>query len=570
MGIFDDLTNKIDNLNKSMKGGEGLEVEPSSSKLTGRRAFITDPYLEVSSSQGSYRAKYTRLSNRLLRDAAGRDSIISAIIRHRRTQIEAFCNIPHTRFDTGFTWLRRDGKELEDADHEEISKLASWMYHCGDLDKTPPDDKSTMATQFGMMCQDALTFGHVGIEKVRDKLKGMQRFRHVPGESLFHATDNIPDEQAKKLTESQLQGLQMKREGQITPDTAPVKYLQVIDGKEVANFSDETMIFRVFQPPSFVDNNGYSQSLVEACILSITRHLQAENYNALFFTHGFAARGLLHLKGNVSQQNLQMFRNQFNAQINGNTNSWRTPILAGLEEVQWVPLAGTSRDMEYIQYTDHLIRTICAQAQIDPTEIGFEYLSRGTQQSTLNSPNNEWKLTASQERGLVPLLRFFEDIVNHDLMPEISKELADKYLFKFIGLQSENKQQEITRLQAEMPVHCTLNDLLKQVKKKPLPADVGADVPLNQLWWAMVKETMTVGEIREKFFGDEGAAQLEELKYIPSQLFIAWQGQIQQKKAQAQQTQVQNEQAKAEQQQNKMQGAELNLQAGPDPGTPVK
>jgi hypothetical protein len=570
MGMLDDLSKKLDQVNNGLKSGDGLPLESNSGSLTGRKAFITDPYLEVSSSQGSYRSKFTRLSNRMLREASMRDTIISAVIRHRRTQIEAFCNIPHTRFDTGFSWLRRDGRDLEDGDMEEISKLASWMYHCGDVSQTPQDDRSTMATQLGMLCQDALTFGHIAIEKVRDKIGGLQRFRHVAGESIFHANRHMNRDQHQDATYSQLQGLQLEREGKVTPDTEQVKWLQVIDGKEAASFSDKTMIFKVFQPPSFIDNNGYSLSLVEACILSITRHLQAENYNALFFTHGFAARGLLHLKGNVSQQNLQMFRNQFNSVINGNNNSWRTPIIAGLDDVQWIPLAGTSRDMEYIQYTDHLIRTICAQAQIDPTEIGFEYLGRGTQQSTLNSPNNEWKLTASQERGLVPLLRFFEDVVNHDLMPEISPELANKYLFKFVGLNSENRQQEITRLQAEMSVHASLNDLLRQVKKDPLGDDVGGTLPLNQLWWGMVKECMTIGEIREKFFGDKDASKREELQYIPSQTFLAWNSQLQQKTQLAQKAEQEGQQAKLEEQQNNMSGASLNVQGGPSPDIPVK
>ena len=570
MSIIEDMIKKLDSAVEHLKTGEGLTVESGTTQLTGRKAFITDPFLEVSSTQGSYRAKFTRLSNRMLRETATRDTIMSAVIRHRRTQIESFCNIPHTRFDTGFTWIRRDGKELEDGDHVEISNMATWLYHCGDLQQTPMDDRTTLATQFGMMTQDALTFGHVAIEKVRDKLNGFQRFRHVAAESAFHANRNMPVGEHKDATTSQLQGLQMTREGVITPDVRPVKYLQIIDGKEVANFSDDTMIFRVFQPPSYVDNNGYSMSLVEACILTITRHLQAENYNALFFTHGFAARGLLHLKGNVSQQNLQMFRNQFNTSINGNNNSWRTPIIAGLDAVDWIPLAGTSRDMEYIQYTDHLIRTICAQAQIDPTEIGFEYLSRGTQQSTLNSPNNEWKLEASAERGLVPLLRFFEDLINHDLMPEISPALHDKYLFKFIGLNSENKQQEITRLQGEMSLHATLNDLLRQVKKDPLSIDMGGNVPLNQAWLGIVKETITVGEFREAFYGDKGASTREELKYIPSQAFLAWQQQIAMKSQQAAQLQQSAQQGKLEEQQNNMKGASLKIPEGPSPVAPVK
>lgn len=567
MGILDDFEKKLDELNKSMRD-DGPQPSQGGS-LVGRKAFLSDPYLEITSSQGTYRQKFTRLSNRMLREAATRDTIIAAIIRHRRTQVEAFCNIPNTRFDTGFTFVRRDGKELDSDDHKNLDILSNWMYFCGDVQQTPQNDRTTMATQVGMMTQDALTFGHISIEKVRDKLGGLQRFRHVPGESIFHATKLGSQDNVKQTA---VQNNVALPEGYRQPGTISqenpedeIKYLQVINSKEVAWFTDKTMTFKLYQPPSYVDNNGYSTSLVEACILAVTRHLQAENYNSLFFTHGFAARGLLHLKGNVSQTNLQMFRNQFNAVINGNNNSWRTPIIAGLDEVQWVPLAGTSRDMEYIQYTDHLIRTICAQAQIDPTEIGFEYLSRGTQQSTLNSPNNEWKLTASQERGLVPLLRFIEDVINHDIVPELSPDLAKMYMFKFVGLQSETKQQEITRLQAEMSVHGSLNDMLRQVKKDAISKDLAGDVPLNGLWWNLAKELLTVGELREKLLGDKGASERDELKYIASPMFMAWQQQLTAQANQAKQMEMAQQQQEAEAQQAKMSGAGIN-----PPQTPTR
>jgi hypothetical protein len=532
---FEELQDRVDVMNKALTAAD------EDKDTVGRKAFLTDPMLEVSSSQGSFRQKFSRLSNRLLKESSIRDTIISAILRHRRTQIEMFCNVPQTRYDTGFTFVRRDGQDLDGDDFKELKELNEWMYFCGEPSKVPVDDRSTMATQFGMITQDILTFGHMAVEKVRDRLGNLQRVRHVPAESIYHVNKNRPKAELDKLV-AQLTRYPGAQVGKVAPDDNAPRYIQVVDSKEVAVFSDHTMVFKLFQPPSFMDNNGYSMSLVESCILSITRHLQAENYNSLFFTHGFAARGLIHLKGSVSQQNLQAFRNQFNAVINGNNNSWRTPIIAGLDDIKWIPLAGSQRDMEYIQYTDHLIRTMCAQAQIDPVEIGFDYLSRGTQQSSINSPNNEWKITASQERGLIPLIRFFEDFVNHDLLPELSPTMAQKYMFKFVGLDVETKQQEIARLQAEMTVHSSLNDIMRQVRKSTLPADLAADVPLNTAWLTLLKSLRTVGEMREELLGDEGASQRPELQYIPDPLFIQWQQVLstrQQAAAQQEQSQLQ-------------------------------
>lgn len=548
MSIVDTLQKRIDEL----RGGEMVEEK----EKVGRKAYLTDPYLEVSSSHGTFRQKYTRLSNRLLKESCLRDSVMSAIIRLRRTQVERFCKIPNNRHDTGYAMVRRDGTELTIEDRREVAKILDFIYFCGSQERVPTEDKSTLATELGMCVEDALIFGHLTIEKIRDHLNPgkLHRFRHVPSESIFHRNKQMPQKQLQDGIDQLNAVTGLVRVGSTAEDEEKIRYLQVIDAREVASFSDETMIFKLYQPPSFIDNNGYSMSLVERCILSITRHLQAENYNALFFTHGFAARGLLHLKGNVSQANLQAFRQQFNAQINGNNNSWRTPIIAGLDDVKYLPLAGSQRDMEYIQYTDHLIRTLCAQAQCDPTEIGFEYLSKGTQQSTLNSPNNEWKLTASQERGLYPILRFVEDIVNHDLLPEIDKEASKKYMFKFVGLEIESKQQEVARLQAEATVHASLNDILQQVNKPPLAKDLAADVPLNGAWITLLKSLRTVGELREELLGDVGASKRPELQYIPDPLYIQYQQMLSMKDQQAQQAQQQADQAEQERVQANMSG----------------
>ena len=120
MGILDDFSKKISQMNEDIIEDSEPSDDPKAPKI-GRKALITDPFLQISSSQGMYRQKFTRLSNKMLRESATRDTIIASVIRHRRTQVEAFCNIPHTRFDTGFTFVRRDGVEVGTDDHENIS-----------------------------------------------------------------------------------------------------------------------------------------------------------------------------------------------------------------------------------------------------------------------------------------------------------------------------------------------------------------------------------------------------------------------------------------------------------------
>ena len=58
------------------------------------------------------------------------------------------------------------------------------------------------------------------------------------------------------------------------------------------------------------------------------------------FTQGHVTQGILHFKANISQRKLNMFKKGWYAQQSGVYNTWRTPILAGMEDVKWITLEG--------------------------------------------------------------------------------------------------------------------------------------------------------------------------------------------------------------------------------------
>jgi hypothetical protein len=294
----------------------------------------------------------------------------------------------------------------------------------------------------------------------------------------------------------------------------------------MAIFGDEDMVFKLFNPQNFADSNGYCYSPLELCIINVTQHMNVENYNANFFTHGYAARGILHLKGTVTQANLANFRRQFYNTISGQQHAWRTPIVAGLDEVQWVPMSASAREMEYINFNNHLLRIICSQFQIDPVELGLDYLVSANGRAPSQQANNEYKIAYSRERGLYPILMFVEDLINGDVLPAIDKELSEQFKFVFTGYTDETPQTEIAQMQAEMTVYKSMNDLLVQSQKPKLKEPI-ADLPLNQAFWALVEKNYTRGEIREKFLDDKGASQRKELQYIPGDAaFLNWQSNV--------------------------------------------
>ena len=306
---------------------------------------------------------------------------------------------------------------------------------------------------------------------------------------------------------------------------------------------------------SFIVNQAATHNCygpLELAIIQITNHLNVENYNANFFTHGFAARGLIHLKGTVTQSQLAAFRRQFYNAISGVQHAWRTPIIAGLDDVQWIQMSGSAREMEYINFNHHLMRTICTQFQIDPVELGLDFLTSPSGRSASQQANNEYKINYSRERGLYPVLMFYEDFINNDILPALDKELASKYMFKFVGYTDETPQTNIALKQAEMTVFSSMNDLLRDAKKEPIDHPVG-DLPMNQAFWAVVNQMMTKGEQRATFFNDKEALGKPELAYLPGDpSFLAWSQFLMTKNQMKKQQEQQEQQMQQEGQQQEL------------------
>ena len=589
MGLFDKFTEKlrsglrsdIEEMLKADADGDSLPDKPTDvgehTDDVGQKAIIQDPFFDQVTQHFIHKQKMSRLSHKTLKDVSMRDWLISAILQARCDALLRFSRPEHRRFEMGFHIVKRDkDEEHSDEDRESIAKLENFIYHCGRLENVPRGESMLFGEFLKLTVRDALTFGHVAIEKVLTRAGGLHRFRPLPGEAVYL----INQKTSRDIIEREVEAARQQyatRLAQLTNDPAAaakptprdvsyLKYVQMsYDNRVLSAFGDEDMIFRRFNPQNFADSLGYCYGPLELAIINITNHLNVENYNANFFTHGFASRGVLHLKGTVTPSNLANFRRTFYNSISGTQNAWRTPIIAGLDEVQWIQMSASAREMEYINFNHHLMRTICTQFQIDPVELGLDFLTspngRGQAQQ-----NSEYKIAYSRERGLYPILMFYEDLVNNDIIPMLDKELAKKYEFRFTGYTDETPQTNIALLQAEMTVHGSMNDLLKEAKKNPIDHPIG-NVPLNMAFWGVVEKTMTRGEIRELFLGDKEAGAKRELAYIPGDgAFLAWQQLLltmdQTKKQAEMQQQQMEQQQQMQQQQTEQQGKEHELEAG--------
>lgn len=509
------------------------DTKMDGSKDIGRKSIVDDPYFDNLTTQINYKHKLSRLTNRMLKEVSVRDWLVSSIIQARVDTLLRFSRPEHRKHEMGYRFVKRDhNAEYSKDELSEVAALEDFIYHCGRRENVPSEDRMLFGEFLKLTIRDALTFGHVSIEKVKTRKGGLHRIRPLPAESLYLINRNMSKEQIKqedkaadKTYRQPVSNNDPKQDQEMNPvENAYYKYVQMsYNMQPLAHFGEEDLVFKNFNPQNFADANGYCYSPLELAIINITNHLNVENYNSNFFTHGYAARGVLHLKGTVTQSQLMNFRRQFYNSISGQQHAWRTPIVAGLDEVQWVPMSGSAKEMEYINFNNHLMRIVCAQFQIDPVELGLDYLVSANGRSPAQQSNNEYKIAYSRERGLYPILMFMEDLVNGEILPAIDKTLAEKYKFIFTGYTDETAQTEIAQMQAEMTVYKSMNDLLIQSQKEKLKTPAG-DLPLNQAFWALVEKNYTRGEIREIFFGDKNASKRKELQYIPGDpAFMSWQ-----------------------------------------------
>lgn len=544
MSIFDGFVDKIraglkDDIQDLMKAdADSLPEKPqelnSHNESVAPKAILSDPYFEQATQHFIQKTKMSRISNRTLKDVSLRDWLVSAIIQGRVDTMLRFSRPEHKRFEMGFRVVKRDvNAHYSEEDNEICRQLEDFLYHCGRTKDVIPGQEMLFGEFLKLTLRDAMTFGHVAIEKVLNRKGALHHFRPVPAESTYRINQMTSREIVEREVEASRRHY-MERLKRLTNDPGAManptdrelayfKYVQMsYDNRVLAAFGDEDMIFKLFNAQNFPDSQGYCYGPLELAIINITNHLNVENYNANFFTHGFAARGLLHLKGTVTQSQLTGFRRQFYNSISGTQHAWRTPIIAGLDDVQWIQMSGSAKEMEYINFNHHLMRTICTQFQIDPVELGLDFLTSPSGRSASQQVNNEYKINYSRERGLYPILMFFEDLVNCDILPALDKKLASEYMFKFTGYSDETPQTNVALLQAEMTVHRSMNDLLREAKKEPINHPVG-DLPLNAQFWGLAEKNMTRGEIRSLFFGDKEAIGKPELAYIPADpAFIGW------------------------------------------------
>lgn len=521
-----------------------------------RLAFETDP--EQNNTYASvYKTKLRLLPDSVLKRISIQDDLVAAIVNTRAAQIQAFGRPQPDRYSTGFKIVpdeaivdRLSQDEKADLD-KRVSEAEKKLATCGHTRGWKDKDRLTFAQFLGMSARNAVTVGRMATEVVYvetpDGKRKFHSFRPIDAGTIYRAAPQKEAQQA--VRESALKMLADLKNEDLEPERFEADeyaWVQVIEGRPVQAFTEDECVVHNFYPVSDVELDGYPVTPLDTVISAVTTHINITTHNKLYFQSGRAARGMLIIKSDdVGEDVVRTIKHQFQASINNVNNAWRMPVFAvGAEdEIAWQAIDSGARDMEFQYLSDTNARVIMSAFQISPEELpGYQHLSRGTNNQALAESNNEWKMQAARDVGIRPLIAQFEDFLNQRILPLIDDKLAEVCVIKFVGLDAETPEKESVRIQQDMGIHMTYDEVLSRVEKKPVGLKMGGQIPLNAMYLQNLDKYFTVGQILEFFCGVKDASKDPKWAYCRDPFFF------QNVEMQMQQQQMQMQQQQAQQQ----------------------
>jgi hypothetical protein len=364
--------------------GQKPEALPPQPTADNPKALLFDPFALID--QLGYRDRPSSLTYQTLKETAKRVPTYLGIEQTRLTQVGSFATPQVDKRDPGFEIKLRDDKATPGReDKRRIIQLTDWIQQTGTSWGPGRDDFKKFLLK---LTRDSLELDQACFEVVRNR-KG------VPAEfyCLDGATIRLAD--IPPGAESQ-------------HDDSIVKYVQVYDEVVIGEFGNSDMCFGVRNPRSDIRVNGYGYSEIEMLINVITASLWAFEYNRKFFSQGTAAKGILNFKGAVPDQKLDGFRRQWQMTLAGVNNAFRTPM-TNVEDLQWIDLAQTNRDMEFSAWMDWLIKITCFPRETRVACGGGEFRPIGDLQ-----PGEKVVSHTGRERAIknVQVSKYRGDLVN--------------------------------------------------------------------------------------------------------------------------------------------------------------
>lgn len=339
-------------------------------------SFLEDP-LAINYAMG-YKDRKFSLSFDVAKQVVQNLSIVAGILQTRTNQVGSFATPYRLSKSVGYVIKHNNPARLTTkGERDMIQSLEKFIYNCGSSKPNKYDPHRQRDDFEGFLkkiVRDSLMYDQFAAEVVPDLAGKPYEFLAIDAATIRLAgkPDTIRDwmgQEDRRAGKGSL-ATQIEPTGLTYPyrtmriDTGHnVKdpaYMQIIHGQPTRIYSADELMFGIRNPRTDIYIQGYGYSEVEQLVSIITSHLYAEEYNRQFFRQGSAPKGLLVFRGDsMDGTQLEAFKRQWKANLEGVSNSWRTPIMQSEQGVDWVNLNQSNKDMEYGQWMEYLIKVTC-------------------------------------------------------------------------------------------------------------------------------------------------------------------------------------------------------------------
>lgn len=417
------------------------------------KAYMENPIRMAQAT--NYKDKPSSLSYNILYQMSVKNSVVGAVINTRVNQVSAFTKPARFSEDgVGYKIRLRDPSETPNSEQKEImNSIELFLENCGFSDDSDRDDFDTFIRK---IVRDSLTYDQMCFEIIPDRKGKPAEILAVDAATIRAASENYQADQ------TWMEMVPNKKNEE-------VKWVQVVDGTIVSWFTARELAFGVRNPRTNINLQPYGFSELEQLIQQITSHLFAEEYNSKFFSQGGTTKGIINIKsdpnGIGNKEQLDSFKRQWRAQVNGMTGAWKTPVLQVPNGIEYINVSQSNREMEFEKWMNYLVNIVCAVYQIDPAEVNFPNNGgvSGNGGSVFES-SQEVKLKNSKDKGLKPLMRFIESIINKFVVSKFSQD----YVFVFTGLDEKSEEEKAELDTKQVKTWRTVNEIRKEHGEKPL------------------------------------------------------------------------------------------------------
>lgn len=415
--------------------------------------------------------------------------IIKAVINTRIEQVQNFLKYSNDDQKPGYKirYKQTPGveadvntkKEMSKEDMRKVEYIVKFLENGGENDKWECEDNFQEFTR--KVLNDSLRLDQLCFEVVRARNFEVKKYRAVDGALIRQLDTNDP--RYSQMFE------QFRWHGYLP------RYAMVWDGQiirhpvtnEYVAFYPWELGYGIRNKTSNVLRNGYGCSELETLMEIVTWVLWGMQYNGNFFKQGSQPKGFINVKNqNIDGGTLNEFRQEWKQTMSTVYNSHKIPVIQGID-LEWIDLQQTNRDMEFTEWIKFLMVLVCAVYRMDPSELGFQFQDAAR---VWGQEGQRERLDHSKQKGLTPLLIFYQNILNKYIISEIDDRL--ELVFTGIEIEDEATQVDLDKKKSEAGF-VSLEDMFEKYSGRKFNPE--KDTILNQVYQSAQQAKMMGGDM---------------------------------------------------------------------------